>query len=968
MSTINYLTVRNTILPVVNAVTANYSTLTGSTITATSMNLTSATISLGASTNQTYNNFSNGSYLTWATAKSAMTSANKTVQSANGLYQMIVANATSGLFLSSDSGITWSTLTGGLPTLTGSAYWSDGAISANGQYITLSIYGGSLWMSADYGRTFALTNQPTPNIWLPLNGNTTDSMGLSVVTTPGTVPGYVTLNYPGYTAQAVNLANTAGGTATRYIRGTWTGSPNFTVSLWFNAQTLGANQVIYDSYNLYASIRINTSNSLFAIFPTGGGTNYAVIGSMPVVINTWYYVTYIFQTNGLCSLYVNNTLAGSTTNTQGLGSLTTTQFSLGSFTNNAEAFNGYVDDLRITNSVSAYVPIPLLQPNIWLPFENSAGDLGSYSLPPSATPTIYLPFEGNVTDSMSFSTVTTPGTVPGYVPVNREGYTGQAVNLLNTAGSNATRYVRGTWTGAANFTVSFWMNPQSFAGVQLQVFAAYAGGMVVYINPSNQLAWYMPSGGAGTGVTMGTTSFALVTNTWYYVTIIFQTSGVCSFYVNNALIANYTNVSGVGTMTTTQFSLGCNDNSIGSSFNGYIDDLRMYNSAIPYVPVSNTIVTGSLSYVPGVVGLNAVNLVNTAGGAATNYFTVPWTTTPNSTISLWFNLQSATGTWCELFCADTTGWFETFVYIPTMSIISQIPSGGAQIQLASAPISLNTWYHLVHIFQTNGTCSVFLNGVSIGSATNTSGTTGTSWTNLTIGRETATNSSAFNGYIDDLRIYNAAIPIQTLLPQNYRSLALSGTGQYALATAASGWVVGSSDSLRTWSKQAVCVGTQSDFIQPQLTGLGANTWIANDVTWTASASSNIANANYAPYAVFNNSYANVNPLGWADSGSSYNPTSGAYTGTVFTTIDTIGNSYGVWIQLQSSIPLILNSYRFASAVTAANIPKIYYWVGSNDGNTWYPLHYASFTTNAFGLKLKRITLLHCFTWHKYSAI
>ena len=310
MSTINYLTVRNTVLPVVNAVTMNYSTLTGSTITATSLNLTSANVALGASTNQTYNNFSNGSYapVSWVTAKSALSATNKTVMSANGLYQMIVGNATSGLFLSSDSGITWTALTGGLPTLTGSAYWSDGAISANGQYITLSIYGGSLWMSADYGRTFALTNQPTPNIWLPLNGNTTDSMGLSTVTATGS-PGYVTLNYPGYTAQAVNLLNTAGSTATRYIRGTWAGATNFTVSGWVNPQTVnGTQQIIYSAYQNQLLLLINTSNQLQALTPSGGAGSGINIGStsFAISINTWYYFTITFQTGGTCSFYINN--------------------------------------------------------------------------------------------------------------------------------------------------------------------------------------------------------------------------------------------------------------------------------------------------------------------------------------------------------------------------------------------------------------------------------------------------------------------------------------------------------------------------------------------------------------------------------------------------------------------------------------------------------------------------------------
>ena len=45
MSTINYLTVRNTVLPTVNAVTMNYSTLTGSTIRASILSLSTLTVS-----------------------------------------------------------------------------------------------------------------------------------------------------------------------------------------------------------------------------------------------------------------------------------------------------------------------------------------------------------------------------------------------------------------------------------------------------------------------------------------------------------------------------------------------------------------------------------------------------------------------------------------------------------------------------------------------------------------------------------------------------------------------------------------------------------------------------------------------------------------------------------------------------------------------------------------------------------
>ena len=992
MDLTTYLTLRSSNLATLKTANHSVSTLTGSTLIVTSVTastlvvstingalpgsgsvsaLSSTIISIGASTNQTYNNFSNGSYLTWVTAKEAMSSANKTVQSANGLYQMIVANATSGLFLSSDSGITWSALTGGLPTLTGNAYWSDGAISANGQYITLSIYGGSLWMSADYGRTFALTNQPTPNIWLPLNGNTTDSMGLSVVTTPGTVPGYVTLNYPGYTAQAVNLLNTAGSTATRYIRGTWAGASNFTVSFWMNPQALnGTSQAVFCAYSLFFLVAIDTSNRLYLNVPTGGGSSFQTIAfTSALSINTWYYITGIFQTNGLCSFYVNNILIGSITNTQGVGSLTTSQFSLGTFdTATSQAFNGYVDDLRITNSVSAYVPIPLLQPNIWMPFENSAGDLGSYSLPLSAVPFIYLPFEGNLTDSMGGTAATASSpTPPTYVAANREGYTGQALRLTNPAGSTAAQYARGPWTGASNFTVSFWFNAQSLGQIQV-LFSAYSTSFVIYLSASNTIGMTIPTG--GTVVNASITPYTISSNTWYYITGIFQTNTTCSLYVNNSLVGTYTNSGGVGTYTTTTFSLGTYDTSFLYAFNGTIDDLRIYNSAIPYVPVSVTTVTGSLSYVPGVVGLNAVNIANTAGGTATNF--IKGACSPmgsDMTVSGWVNIQSFSTAGYQVIFEMYTNAIELYTDDANRRIVGRVASGsGTAYTDMYTTISPNTWYHVCIIFKINGVCSFYVNGTLIQTVTNSGGYgTRTSTSIFSLGTyATLSSINAFNGYIDDFRIYNAAIPIQTLFSQNYRSLSLSGTGQYALAAAASGWVVGSSNAGQTWSKQAVNVGTQAPAssslsinhtgqyqlvatgpaagsVMPNQTGLASSTWTQGGVNWGVSASTFLTGWN--PYTVFNNSLGS-NGDAWASASLNYSST-GDYTGSVSTTVSGIGTVTGEWLQLQSSVPLVMASYIMSSA-HPSSLSKSYVIAGSNDGTTWYAIQSATWAANPFG--------------------
>lgn len=129
-----------------SASTLSASTVSSNLLTTLDINLQSTQIALGLSTTSTQVNFSQGSYASssWLTAKSGLTNPRKLGTSSTGQYQLVVSGNTADLWLSSDSGVTWSQLTPastGLPTLSGSAYWSSGSISANGQYILLSVYG-----------------------------------------------------------------------------------------------------------------------------------------------------------------------------------------------------------------------------------------------------------------------------------------------------------------------------------------------------------------------------------------------------------------------------------------------------------------------------------------------------------------------------------------------------------------------------------------------------------------------------------------------------------------------------------------------------------------------------------------------------------------------------------------------------------------------------------------------------------
>jgi hypothetical protein len=296
------------------------------------------------------------------------------------------------------------------------------------------------------------------------------------------------------------------------------------------------------------------------------------------------------------------------------------------------------------------------------------------------------------------------------------------------------------------------------------IYSAYQAAFTLLINTSNQLVAYTPSGGATSAIIIGTTSFTITANTWYSFTTIYQASGVCSFYVNNSLIGTTTNVGGTGTLTSTQFSLGTYDTSLANAFNGYIDDFEIYHFAAPnvvnpriYLPMegsttdvmggSTPVVTGSVSYLPGVIGSQALRIVNPPGGTAVNYVRATCSPGTNFTMGLWFNLQaypdvSSGSTKIVILGTTADGIFNIDVTSAGALRIQTYRTGAVVDTYAISTISINTWYHLYLIFQQSGTSLAYLNGVQMLSYTGP--TLFSAITTMTIGTNQIA-TQAFNG-------------------------------------------------------------------------------------------------------------------------------------------------------------------------------------------------------------------------------
>jgi len=568
-------------------------------------------------------------------------------------------------------------------------------------------------------------------------------------------------------------------------------------------------------------------------------------------------------------------------------------------------------------------------------------------------PYIYMPLENSAADRMGNSVVTTTGSVafnvPGKVGTN-------AMNLVNTAGSSANNYVRATWTGSNVFTMSFWFNAQT-VGTQQTILGAYNGGFNFYVTAANVISCGITNLTTLTGPT-------ITINTWYYVVLVMQTSGVCSMYVNNRLSSSATPTSGGwSALTTSVIQIGSQDVSSAQAFNGYIDDFEIYHFAAPnvvnpliYLPMegvttdvmggSTVTPTGSPGYVPGVVGSQAIKLANTAGGTAVQYVRGTWTGASNFTISFWFNTQSLGQT--QVLCGAYATAF--VIYINASNTIGiNIPSGGTVVAAVttSYAITSNTWYYVTVIFQTNATCSLYVNNSLVGTYMNSGGVGIYSTAAFGIGTYDNIQTNAFNGYIDDFRIYNGAIPYSPINPMNWSQTAVSPTGQYMLAAASNGGVFQSSNFGASWSQLTnsqitslvspgqAAMTINGPTITPNLTGLAAFTWTQGGVNWRASASTTLTGGIYEAYSMFDNNYSNR----WVALSTSYS-TAGNSSG-ISNTIIGVGTVTGDWLQIQSSVPLVMSSYQFATGYFTSRFPKTYYITGSNDGSNWYPLQYVS---------------------------
>jgi hypothetical protein len=107
-----------------------------------------------------------------------------------------------------------------------------------------------------------------------------------------------------------------------------------------------------------------------------------------------------------------------------------------------------------------------------------------------------------------------------------------------------------------------------------------------YINGTGLQFQFLNSSNAT--VTVGTQA-SVNTGIWYNFVIIYNQTGTCYFYLNNVLVGSVAGAALLNTMTT--YTIGSQCHVAYGAFNGYIDDLKIYNVAVSRIDLTTPIFT-----------------------------------------------------------------------------------------------------------------------------------------------------------------------------------------------------------------------------------------------------------------------------------------------------------------------------------------------------------------------------------------
>lgn len=352
-----------------------------------------------------------------------------------------------------------------------------------------------------------------------------------------------------------------------------------TVSAWIYPTSWPGNNRIIQKGSTDNQYRFTAEGGLLK-FEVYTGSAKAVTTALPAV-NKWTHVVGVYDSVNV-KIYVDGNLMNSLASVDPIIA-TTDQLVIGcklsAVCATNDGFNGKIDDVRIYNRALSADEVAALSRSSQIAAARPQTSLVSSGL------VGYWPFGGNYMNwatgkALDASGNGNDGSITGMStstsPV--QGRVGQALNFDNTDDKiivqNSTSL---NITG--QITVSAWIYPRSFGGANLARIIDKSdtdGYLLLLNNTTGSKALYFLYGSSPVGVTYDN---AITLNTWQHVLCTLSGLSV-NCYLNGVSLGSYQFGSAPSSGSNASLGIGGKSSDNTRQFDGYIDEVRIYNRAL----------------------------------------------------------------------------------------------------------------------------------------------------------------------------------------------------------------------------------------------------------------------------------------------------------------------------------------------------------------------------------------------------
>lgn len=562
------------------------------------------------------------------------------------------------------------------------------------------------------------------------------------------------------------------------------GTNVYTFECWFYI-TATQTHCLLGTGNI-GGLNIRVNNTLTSIAVDSYNTSAQNFTVPTISLNTWYHLAVTRNASNGTDVWLNGVKSSSGTIT-----LSTNYSTASNFFGRTESIYmaGYVSNARLITGTALYTaaftpsttPLTAVSGTVLLTCQDNRfkdNSTNAYAITPNGSPQV-LPFSP-FAPTIPHSNTTVGGSI------NLSG-SSNYVTVPNATVVNS--------IGSGPFTIEGWFYPTGISSTtNLWGIDNGSGSTAKVINYFNSGTLYLDLGNMGATQFPLNVSASLIANSaWNHIAYVRSGTGANQSYVfvNGALANTGTISSAVNFTNITQpFNVGYIGENFGTTFNGYVSNFRISNTALytvsltlpttPPTVTSNTILQiGGTN--AGIADSTARNVITTSAGASvsttqskfggssisfngtngylqllnTRFNNIPastdftlecWVYTPTSSLApaVWHNTSSS----------KIVAFYLTDSAVNTLYTIAgtfSYPSPNVAVVRGTTNVTANTWTHVAFV-RSGSTITIYVNGTASGTGTSAYASNPLQLIGAISTGATTPDFYFFNGYIDDLRL------------------------------------------------------------------------------------------------------------------------------------------------------------------------------------------------------------------------